>query len=472
MKKFILFGTGGYGKEAFDFFGKGNILFYADNNVNMQGKSISGITVIAPSEINSYMDSATVVLAVADDLALQMEYQLKKQGIDRFLYYTYIKDYIKKNNICIQDFVSECDDKANVYKIMYLRASDQEKMCQERIDFFMRHADIRNLSPAVGKLRKIQLSDLNAGIVLDKMASELGVNLILGGGNLIGAVRGNGFIPWDDDMDFLMLREDYCKFIDYYMQKDMVFISDAPLGQVNSETMYNEWNKKIEDNNESVSFCLNGLFVTACVRDDNGRTAAVDIFPLDYYNEDISYKDVVTYIDNSRHIVKECKTIREKVMYTYNLHKNNPCTSVSATSKIGYGIELFDSFCVCKKFFKYEDVMPLVRKKYENYEFFMPINSEKFLTTEYGDIFRWPADAGSTKHGYGRRYIDFNPKIKCEYINSYSGMMTNVFGRGGSSALDFHKICIVEKYKISDINEYFDIVSKLDEEDIEYYVYA
>lgn len=54
MKKFILFGTGGYGKEAFDFFGKENILFYADNNVNMQGKSISGITVIAPSEINNY----------------------------------------------------------------------------------------------------------------------------------------------------------------------------------------------------------------------------------------------------------------------------------------------------------------------------------------------------------------------------------------------------------------------------------
>ena len=472
MKKFILFGTGGYGKEAFDFFGKENILFYADNNVNMQGKSISGITVIAPSEINNYMNSATVVLAVADDLALQMEYQLKKQGIDRFLYYTYIKDYIKKNNICIQDFVSECDDKANVYKIMYLHASDQEKMCQERIEFFMRHADIRNLSPAVGKLRKIQLSDLNAGIVLDKMASELGVNLILGGGNLIGAVRGGGFIPWDDDMDFLMLREDYCKFIDYYMQKGMVFISDAPLGQVNMETMYNEWNKKIEENNESVSFCLNGLFVTACVRDDNGRTAAVDIFPLDYYNEDLSYKDVVAYIDNSRHIVKECKTIREKVMYTYNLHKNNPCTSVSATSKIGYGIELFDLFKVCRGFNSYEELMPLYRGKYENYEFLMPADTEKYLQMEYGDIYRWPADAGSTKHGYGRRYIGFNPKLKCKFIYSYRDMMDQVFDKNNNSISGSQEVYIVEKYKISDINEYFDIVSKLDEEDIPYYVYA
>ncbi len=468
MRKLILFGTGGYGKEAFDFFGKENILFYADNNSNIQGQRINGAEVIAPCNIVRYIDDAVIILAAANELALQMEYQLRGYGIDKFLYYTYVKDYINTNNLDIQKFVNWCSDDAYIYRIMYMYSQECLKASQERVEFFMSHADIRSLKPAVGTLRHIQTDCLAAGIKLDRMANELGVSLILGGGNLIGAVRHDGFIPWDDDMDFLMLREDYCRFIDYYMKKGMVYISDETLGQVNLSNMYIEWMEKLGAENQEIGFCLNGLFLTAAFRVESGEWTAVDIFPMDYYKDELSYGDVISYVKKCQPIVAGFKTVREMVMYTYNLWRNNPCTSVEPTSKVGYGIELFSSLQVCVDFFLSKDIMPLCRKKYEDYSFLMPRDSESFLKVEYGDIYRWPYDAGCAKHGKGKHYIVYNDEYKnAIFIDNYADIQNKIHIISNEN-----KACIVEKYKISDINEYFDIVTKLNEEGIAYYVYA
>ncbi|MBQ5951072.1 MAG: LicD family protein [Lachnospiraceae bacterium] len=44
---------------------------------------------------------------------------------------------------------------------------------------------------------------------LDRVCRELGVQYCLSNGSLIGAVRDGHFIPWDDDVDVMMLRKDY-----------------------------------------------------------------------------------------------------------------------------------------------------------------------------------------------------------------------------------------------------------------------
>lgn len=64
--------------------------------------------------------------------------------------------------------------------------------------------------------RKIQLDIL---IYFDDYCKQHDLHYSLGEGTLIGAIRHKGFIPWDDDIDLLMPREDYDRFMKTYNGK-------------------------------------------------------------------------------------------------------------------------------------------------------------------------------------------------------------------------------------------------------------
>ena len=51
---------------------------------------------------------------------------------------------------------------------------------------------------------------------IDKCCRENNIDYSLSWGTMIGAIRHHGFIPWDDDIDLMMSRKDYNRFIEVY----------------------------------------------------------------------------------------------------------------------------------------------------------------------------------------------------------------------------------------------------------------
>ena len=65
-------------------------------------------------------------------------------------------------------------------------------------------------------LQEIQNAELEIMIRIDQICREQGIEYYLQYGTLIGAIRNKGFIPWDDDLDIMMPRAEYERFLEYF----------------------------------------------------------------------------------------------------------------------------------------------------------------------------------------------------------------------------------------------------------------
>lgn len=122
------------------------------------------------------------------------------------------------------------------------------------------------------KLKKCELELLRAFL---HVCDKLSLRYYLLGGTLLGAVRHQGFIPWDDDIDVGMPREDY----EIFLREAQLLLPECYFVQsLSSEPEYHQNFAKIRDSRTT--------FVEYPVRKRRiNHGVFIDVFPLDVYPE-------------------------------------------------------------------------------------------------------------------------------------------------------------------------------------------
>ena len=72
----------------------------------------------------------------------------------------------------------------------------------------------KRFNPEGSMLRRQQMRMLEILLEVDRICKKHDIPYWLSSGTLIGAMRHDGFIPWDDDLDIEMLRSDYLRLME------------------------------------------------------------------------------------------------------------------------------------------------------------------------------------------------------------------------------------------------------------------
>ena len=249
----------------------------------------------------------------------------------------------------------------------------------------------------VTDIREIQQMELGIMEYIHEICQKIGVKYFLAYGSLIGAVRHKGFIPWDDDMDICMLREDYEKLQDYLIANpDERYEVMSYKNNLNYVYPF----MKVQDNQT--------YLLEEDVRIDSNMGIYVDIFPVDGYEDDSVFKDKMTRLIKKRQL--SCYTFKGITNTKSLLNSLIRYISViifyfTNTNKYIRGI---DELAKSRKVLDYEEVDYLIYKDmnkpvwrrewleqvttgtFEGKEFMIPKNYHEILTSDYGDYMQLP----------------------------------------------------------------------------------
>ena len=176
-----------------------------DSNVILFGMNSSSIVIAKYLEkrgihIAAYIDNNEKKIEESTDLVPVMKPDsMKKLYGDKVRILIMSKYYEEMKNQLIELGYSV---EKHIYRVL------DAKNLEQYVDF----SDVEGMRQIeVKELRRVQMDLLN---VTKKICTENNLRFYLTGGTLLGAIRHNGYIPWDDDIDIVMPMKDYKQFMD------------------------------------------------------------------------------------------------------------------------------------------------------------------------------------------------------------------------------------------------------------------
>lgn len=241
------------------------------------------------------------------------------------------------------------------------------------------------------QLRKLQLTELEILMEVKRICEKHKLSYYLIGGTLIGAIRHRGFIPWDDDIDIAMPRDDYERFIEISKHDlDKKYFLQTPESDIYTPTYF----MKIRKNN---TLAIEQL--TANV--DCHKGIFIDIFPLDkiYHNKPIKNLLIFTAIrvmDSARSGKIEKRSLngslKQLVIYPLRflpLNFMNKWIYILATKNRKKSIDYVTIYYYKGGFGQTMSMSQIYGQgavaEFEGELFKIPANFNAYLSKEYGD---------------------------------------------------------------------------------------
>ncbi len=241
--------------------------------------------------------------------------------------------------------------------------------------------DFSQYNPEGSILRKAQQRMMEILKVIDAICQKHHIQYFLDGGSLIGAVRHSGFIPWDDDLDIAVMKEDFLKLrkiLQKELPTNLVYQDDTTdpnypllIGKVRDKQSYFE-----EDFTDKLHY----------------KGTYVDIIPMEKVPS-VRWKAKLDYwyghCFRALHNYTDIKDkIRSSIVFPFAwllVQGTRLFNKFSSSRQIAhiYGWRAYNSF-------SYDDVFPVRRMLFENAEICVPKNPDTVLRALFGDYMQIP----------------------------------------------------------------------------------
>lgn len=245
----------------------------------------------------------------------------------------------------------------------------------------------------VSELKTIQYEILK---VVDKFCVENEITYFMCGGTLIGAIRHEGFIPWDDDIDIMMKRDDYERFIELFAKEKSYYKVYSHILQKDYPHAY----AKVADER---TVLLNGI---------NGAIKMginIDVFPIDDLpNDEKEIKHLVekSILLNRKLLLKQIKLSKKrsliknviiligKILYSpISVHELLVQLNTNAVKYRGCKGEKCADLVAGFGYKEIQDrknLSKVIKLQFEDAKFMAPIGYDNYLKGMYGDYMILP----------------------------------------------------------------------------------